>query len=428
MSQRLPWVVKYRPKRLEDFVDQEEAKKKFLEWLESWRAGRAEKKAALLYGPPGTGKSSLVEAVANTYGLELYEMNASDFRRKSDIERLARVAASTSSLTARGKLIFLDEVDGMNPRADLGGVEAILSLIEASKHPVVMAANDAFNPGIRPLRDAALLVEFKRLRETDVVALLSRICSSERVQCDQEALKEIAKRSEGDLRSAINDLEAVAEAYGRVTLDLVKQVSTYRNREHPPFEVLRRLFNARYIFQAREAVGSANIDNDTLMVWINEHIPTYYQTPEEISRAYEALSRADVYRGRIVKTGSWDFLSYAVDMMGPAVAFARKTYSGKWVAFRYPERFRLMSETKKSREVREAIAAALAPRLATSKRTVISDVLPYLRVIFANNPKMAAGIAKAYGMTEEMVKWLAGDRAGEVLAALRKKAPRAKRS
>ena len=312
MSENLPWVIKYRPRTLEEFVDQEEARKTFIAWYEQWKAGRPEKKAVLLHGPAGTGKSSFVQAFANSYNLELYEMNASDYRRKSDIDRLVRVAASTGSLSGRGKLIFLDEVDGLNPKSDEGGVEAILQLIEVSKHPVVMAANDAYSPNIRSLRDVSLLIEFKRLRETAIVQALSRICEKEGIHCEQDGLKEIARRSEGDLRSAINDLQAIAEAYGRVTLELAKALSAYRNREYAPFEALRRIFNAKYIFQARDAISSANIDYDTLKIWINEHIPTYYDTPEEVSRAYEALSRADVYLGRIIKSGSWDLLAYAM--------------------------------------------------------------------------------------------------------------------
>ncbi len=126
--------------------------------------------------------------------------------------------------------------------------------------------------------------------------------------------------------------------------------------------------------------------------------------------------------GRIIKSGSWDLLSYAMEMMGPGVAYARKAYSGKFKAFKYPERFRLLSETKKARELRDSIAEALARRLLTSKATVKSDVIPYLKVIFTSNPKMAAGIAKAYGLSEDMVKFLAGSKASEVMSYLKKPA------
>ncbi len=413
---RIPWIIKYRPKRIAEVIGQEKAKTQFVEWLQSWLKGRPSKKAVLLYGPAGCGKTSLVEAAAREYGLEIVEMNASDFRRKKDIERIATTAARMRSLFARGKIILLDEVDGISGVADKGAIDAILHLIETSRYPIVMTANNPWSPMLRPLREAVLMIPFRRLTDRQVITVLKRICQAERIECEDDALKEIAKRSEGDLRSAINDLQAIAEGYGRVTVNLVRMLSAYRNREYAPFEALLKLFNAKYLFQAKAAVTQANIDYETMMIWINEHIPTYYEDPEEVSRAYDALSRADVYIGRIKRSGAWDLLSYVFDFMGPGVAFARKKYKYRWKKFTSPQRLQELAKTKRSREVREGIARALAPRLATSRRTVKRDVIPYLRVIFTNNPKYAARIALAYDLTEEMVKWLAGDRADEVLA------------
>ncbi len=415
MARRIPWIIKYRPKKIEEVVNQKNAKEKFVEWLESWLKGRPSKKAALLYGPAGCGKTSLVEAAAKEYGLELVEMNASDFRRRQDIERIAKVAATMRSLFSKGKIILLDEVDGISGKADFGAVDAILYLLEVTRYPVVMTANDPWSQSLRPLRDASLMISFKRLTEREVLIVLKRICGYEKLECEEEALKEIAKRSEGDLRSAINDLQGVAEGYGKVTLSLVKTLTTYRDREYAPYEALHKMFNARYIFQAKSAITSTNIDYDTMALWINEHIPTYYNDPEEIMRAYEALSRADVYRGRIVKTGSWDLLSYVFDMMGPGVAFARKTYKFRWKAYRSPARLQLLAKTKKSREVLNRIASIIAKRLLVSRATAKSEIVPFLRIIFMNNPRIAAKIAIEYRFDEEMIKLLAGPKSGEVL-------------
>lgn len=420
MPRRIPWIIKYRPKKIADVVNQDSAKKQFIQWLESWLKGKPSKKAALLYGPAGCGKTSLVEAAANEYGLEIVEMNASDFRRRQDIERIAKTAAFMRSLFARGKIILLDEVDGISGTADRGAIDAILHLLEITRYPVVMTANNPWDQKLKPLRDASLMIAFKRLSERDVIIVLKRICQFEKLECEDAALREIARRSEGDLRSAINDLQAIAEGFGRVTLNWVRELSAYRTREYAPFEALQKMFNARYIFQAKSAISQANIDYETMMIWINEHIPTYYDDPEEIWRAYEALSRADVYMGRIRKSGSWDLLSYVFDMMGPGVAFARKIYRYKWKAFRSPKRLQLLAQTKRSREVREGIAMTLAPRLLTSRATIKRDVIPFLKIIFTHAPKYAAKIALGYGLTEEMIKWLAGPKSSEVLAYYRR--------
>ena len=415
----MPWVIKYRPKHLNEVVNQEEVKQKLTAWLKAWEEGKVEKKAILLHGPAGCGKTSLVEALAKTYKYQLFEMNASDSRRKADIERIAKLASQTSGLMGR-KIILLDEVDGLDPRADEGGVEALLEVIKNTRNPIIMTANNPYREHLRPLREIAEVIQMKKLSERDIITVLDKICRAENLTCDPVALREIAKRSEGDMRSAINDLEAAAALNKKVTIDTVKAVATYRNRVYAPWEALQKLFNATYIFQAREATTSTDLSHDEFITWINEHIPTYYETPEEVWRAYEALSRADVYLGRIVKSQNWDLLSYALEMMGPGVAFARTAYKYKWKPFKMPERIKLLAETRKSREYREALAEILAARLLTSKAIVKNDVIPYLRVIFTQNPAYAAKIAIGYKIPEELVKWLAGQKAREVLGYMKK--------
>lgn len=419
-SRRIPWIIKYRPKKINEIVDQDNAKSKFLQWLKTWIAGKPSKKAALLYGPAGCGKTSLVEAAANEYGFELVEMNASDFRRKQDIDRIAKVAATMRSLFSRGKIILLDEVDGISGKTDFGAIDAILYLLEVTKYPVVMTANDPWDQRLKPLRDVSEMIAFKRLNDRDVIQVLKKICQAEKLECEDTALREIARRSEGDLRSAINDLQGIAEGYGKVTYTLVKSLTTYRDREYAPFEALHKLFNAKYVFQAKQAISQTNIDYDTMAIWINEHIPTYYSDIEEIMRAYESLSRADVYRGRIIKSGSWDLLSYVFDMMGPGVAFARRIYKFRWKAYRSPARLQLLAQTKKARETLNNIAMILSKRLLISRATAKRDVIPFLRVIFISNPEKAAKIAIEYRFDENMIKLLAGPKTGEVLTYYKK--------
>ncbi len=421
-SKRLPWIIKYRPKRIDDVANQDEAKKLFRAWLESWLKGKPQKKAALLYGPPGTGKTSLVEAAAREYKLELIEMNASDFRRKEDIEKIAKVAATQSTLFgARGKIILLDEVDGISGTADRGGLDAILELINASRHPIVMTANDPWDQKLRPLRDAALMIPFNRLSKSVVVSVLRRICNAEKLQCEEEALEYIAERSEGDLRAAINDLQAIAEGTGRkVTLALARTMVHARYREYTPFEALRKLFTSKYAWQAKAAISSTNVDYDMMKQWINENIPYQYTDPEDIWRAYEALARADVYLGRIIKTQSWDLLSYVFDMMGAGVAMARRKSRWRWVKYQFPRKILMLAKTKEAREVRDAIARILASKLHISTAKARLDVMPYLQVIFRENPEYAARIALWLDLTDNMVKYLAGPRTNEVLAHLNK--------
>jgi len=277
VDKKIPWIVKYRPRRVEEVVDQDDAKRSLREWLGQWARGRVpERRAALLYGPPGVGKTSLVEALAREFDFEVLELNASDYRRKTDIERTVGVAAGKRPLFKKGLLILMDEVDGIDPRFDEGGVEALLEVVKSTSNPLVFTANDPWREQIRPLRELCLMVEFKELSEGAIVSLLQRICEGERLQCDKEALKLIAERSMGDARAAVNDLQAVAEGYGRVTVDVVRALIRGRDKSLNIWRTLNSIVYAKQAWMAKKAVTQSEVDYETLITWLSDNIPKKY--------------------------------------------------------------------------------------------------------------------------------------------------------
>ena len=420
MTRRLPWVIKYRPKRIDEVVNQDKAKQALIPWIEAWASGRKPaKRAALLYGPPGVGKTSLVEAIAREYGFQLVELNASDYRRDVDIKRIVGSAARKRPLYGRGLIILLDEIDGIAPREDAGGLKALLEVIKETENPIVMTANDPWKEQLRPLRDAVLLVEFRQLATGHIVRLLERICKAERLYCEKDALKYIAEKSMGDVRAAINDLEAVAEGYGKVTLSLVKALVRGRDKSIDLWRTLNSIYYAKYAWQAKKAVTSSEEDYETLLAWLNDNTHRKYKEPEDLYRAYDALSRASLFLARAKYRGHWSMLSYVFDLMGPGVAFARVKGQVARERFSYPERIKLMAQLRQVRETREALAGKLAERILASRATIKREVIPFLTAIFRNSrdPTVPARIALGYNMTREEVKLLAGARAEEILKA-----------
>jgi len=397
-------------------VDQEDAKNTIINWLK--RFPSVDKKAVLLHGPPGVGKTTLVECLAHDLRYDLIEMNASDFRRSKDINRVAIKSADKISLAGRGKLILLDEVDGIYEKVDAGSVEAILELIKNTKFPVIMTANDPWSNQLRELRENVLMIELKRLGKKEILEILRKICSSEKIHCSDDALNYIYELSNGDLRSAINDLQSVAEGFGRVDLDLAKAILRRRDRELDPFETLRNIFGARYAWQAKITISQSNLDRDMLIQWLNENLPRQIQDPEDLWRAYDALAKATVYLSRIIRTGDWDLLSYAIDLMGPGVSFSIKNIEKdkwRWVKYNFPEKIRELSRTREQRELINSIASIIAAREHISRNKARTEVLPYLRIIFQNNPDEAAKIVLGLGLSDNMVKLLAPEKSGEIL-------------
>ncbi len=417
---RLPWIMKYRPRRIDDVVNQDQAKKKLVPWILEWlESGPPAVRAALLYGPAGVGKTSLVESIAREYNLELVEMNASDFRRRSDIESRLAPLIRRRPLFKRGILILLDEVDGMAGKEDWGGVEAILELIPKTRNPIVMTANDPWKDRLRPLRNAVMMVEFRPLTPRNIIIVLKKICAAERLHCEDDALKFIAERADGDLRAAINDLESIGTVYGRVTYDLVRELLAMRAKTIDLFKTLNRIFYAKYAWAARNAVTSSEEDYERLMAWLNDNVPRKYDNIEDIYRAFEALSRADIMLSRAKFRGHWTLLSYVFDYLGAGIAFARRHQHAR-ARYQYPEKIKLMGASKARRERRDNLARHIAKVTHSSRRMVLQDDLPFLSVIFryAEDPRIPARLALGMELNREMVDYLAGSKAKKIIAVM----------
>jgi replication factor C large subunit len=401
------WTVKYKPKTLKDVVGNAEAIQNFVNWVKSWQKGAPKKRAAFLYGPPGIGKTVSVEALANDFQMELVEKNASDYRTEEAIKRFAGLASQYGSLFGGRRIILLDELDGLTGTADKGGVKAITDIVKTAQCPIVLIANNAYDPRFSNLRSYCLLIEFKKPPASDVLKHLKRICLSEDIDVEENALKFIAQRSEGDVRSAVNDLQALAQGKKRLTYEDVSWLG-YRDRQEVIFTVLRMIIYGKTCEGARRAVDMADVDLDMLFEWIYENVPAHLSDPHDLARAMNALSLADVYRGRIRSTQDWSFIRYVIDFMTAGVAMARvNTKASGWVPFRFPQRIQMLSRSKAERGMQLEIGYKIKRRCHISAVRASKEILPYLRIIFKNNAEMAAGLAKWLDLDTEMIEYLA---------------------
>lgn len=404
-SPPVPWTIKYKPRSLSEVIGNEEAKKKIVEWLRSWEKGIPEKRALFIYGPPGVGKTATVEALANDFNLEIIMTDASTYRTEETVRRFAGRASQLGSLFGKKKIIVFDEVDGITGTADTGGLSEIIRVIERTMVPVILIANDAWDPRFAPLRNLSLLVEFKRLSVTEVMKHLARICSREGIVAEEKALRFIAERSSGDVRSAVLDLQALAQGKERLTYEDVSWLAM-RDRKEEIFNVLKMIFYAKSANSAKMAVNMADLDLDMLLEWIYENIPYHIKNPSELAAAMDAISRADMYRGMLKETGDYTFLRYVIDWMTAGVAFSWSRKASGWVPFRFPERIKTASITKEEREKLEEIGKRIGKKCHLSSSRAIVEVLPYLTIILQNNPKIGKRIARWLNLTDEMVSFI----------------------
>ncbi|HMK95402.1 MAG TPA: replication factor C large subunit [Candidatus Limnocylindrales bacterium] len=382
MQNDLLWVEKYRPKKMEDIVGNEEAKATFVEWLKGKHKGKA-KKAVLLYGPPGVGKTALVNAAAKETGFTIIEMNASDTRSEKAINAIAKPATSYVALDAfskqsKGNLLFLDEVDGIAGNEDRGGVGAIIQIVENSQVPVIMAANDPDIDRLRPLKKVSVLIRFQPIRIPLLITLLQKICLSEHVKAEFEALERIAQNSRGDVRSAINDLQSLSGENHVLTLQDTIGLNS-RNKDISIDETLRGFFSAKSIVEASNVLSRSSIDYDEFLMSVSDNLPKRYRDPAELAAAYDFVSQADVFRGRI-GTENWHLLKYFYNELSEAAAVAPESYQ-PFEFITPPIRIITLFWTKGKRSMLDTVCAKIGAQCHISRESAKRDFVPYIRVM-----------------------------------------------
>ncbi len=403
------WVVKHKPISLKDVVGNGKAIQKIVNWVESWNDGIPKKRAAFLYGPPGVGKTVTVEALANDFRMELVEKNASDHRTQKAVKHFAGLASQYAPMFGGRRIVLLDELDGLTGSADRGGVRAITEIVKTSRCPVVLIANRAYDPRFSTLRRYCLLIKFEKPQVSQVMIHLKRICLNESIQADENALKFVAQRSGGDVRSAVNDLQALAQGKKRLTYEDVAWLG-YRDRQEEIFTVLRMIIYGKTCVGAKRAVDMADVDLDMLFEWVYENVPSHFTHPHDLAEAMDALSMSDVYRGRILSTQDWSLMRYVIDYMTAGVAMARKeTKTHGWIPFRFPSRIQMLSRSRAERAMKLKIGQKIKRKCHISAVRALRHILPYLMTIFRNNTEIAAGLSKWFDLESDMIEYLAGN-------------------
>jgi len=388
MSNNLPWSEKHRPKSFSDLVGNPETVKALQDWVKSWILGPPSMRAALLIGPPGTGKTASVGALSNDLDMELVEFNSSDKRNKDNIETLVWRAASQQTLDGRHRIILLDEVDGLSGTSDRGGVGAILKVIKAAVHPIIMTANDPTSPRLKDLMKVCQVFIFRQIESDDMATVLKRVLSENRESVPEDILEDIIENAEGDLRAAVSDLESQVRS-GLTSLTAKAPRDVRRGTE----ETLRHLFATTDSKVARKILSESELAHDSLILWLEENLHLHLLAPKELDKGFEGLSLADVVLGRIMRDQNWKLLAYFYDFLAKGVVLSRTETPFRRVDYSQPTWPLFVWQGNRKRDKQSAILSSLASLAGVSKRRVRQTYLDTIQEIIKVNPQTLSEFA-----------------------------------
>ena len=141
---------------------------------------------------------------------------------------------------------------------------------------------------------------------------------------------------------------------------------------------------------------------DEILLWIDENLPLEYKE-EELAVAYDALSKFDVFRGRIRRRQHWRFMVYQRFLLSVGIGLAKKGKNKGYSSYKRSKRILKLYLAKMRFAKRNSIAEKLSKKMHISKKKTIKEVLPYMPFILRDK-----GFKTNLGLEEDELKVLSG--------------------
>ncbi|MBI5332444.1 MAG: Flp pilus assembly complex ATPase component TadA [Candidatus Aenigmarchaeota archaeon] len=273
-------LEKYKPVRIEEMVNKAAA----MELKDLLRV----KKPFIITGPAGSGKTLALNILAKEMNYEIIHL-VDDMLKTPEI-------AKQRSIFYKGK-IFIIELDSLRT------LERLDDFAKQSAFPIVLSANDIYQKRYFELRKKHKLVKFRKVSDIYLMNIVKKICLRESIPCSDMALGNLVSLYNGDIRAVLIALECL-RAEG-ITPSSIKNLEECKFLN--VFDVLLEVYNG----ELRHAIRLlSNMDQD-IEPWIEENI-----IDGKSIAANELLAKADLFKTRIERTGSWSLQKYYFDMLG----------------------------------------------------------------------------------------------------------------
>lgn len=404
----LPWFLKYKIEKLQDLIQTSEIKQ-ITEFITKFKKGNG----ILLYGRAGCGKTTTLNLIGKHFGYEIYELNASDNRNKKSIDQSLGDVIKQKSLFGKNKFILIDEIDGIAGREDRGGVGEIAKIIKESPYPIVCTANDGESEKIKSLKKTCKFINFENNAKEILLGIAHKIFKTEKIKYEEKDLAQfIEKRDSIDIRGFINDLQANTISSKFVTDEETLEIRDYKKKIE---QLLDRIYFS-YPEDSYKGSFNSDINLDDLFLYLEENCPNIY-TKKALIEAFNEISKADVFRGRIIRWQHWRFLVYINFYLTFGISASKTTPKRmpykknqrilkKWIYSNKFNSLRKRTKAEKKKDMPQSFIEKLAKFYGCSAERCRKRDLYYFAIQYKNSPEFQKEMDNQFKIDEKTKKGL----------------------
>ncbi len=296
----LPWIEKYRPEKLSDVVGQ----KNITTRLESYVKNNTMPNL-MFSGPAGVGKTSCAVALAKglfkeSFSQNFLELNASDERGIDVVRETIKDFARTLAFDSGFKIIFLDESDALTNDAQ----QALRRTMEKYSRTCRFILSCNYSSKIlEPIQSRCVVYRFNHLSAKDVEGKIKSVAEKEKVEIDSKAIEAIVYVSEGDLRKAVNVLQAASSLGEKVTEKIIYDVSS-RARPEEVKQMIQLALAGKFL-EARAALDKLmyehGMSGEDVIVQLHRELVGMDEKEVSGNQKIELLDKVGEYNFRLVE-------------------------------------------------------------------------------------------------------------------------------
>lgn len=284
------YTIKYHPKNLDEYFRYHDGQdRKIKSVLEKWV--KNPDRPLIIYSSPGTGKTALVYALANTYNMNVYEINSSNLN-EIDLDRISRY-----DLFGRRILILVDDIDAIleTSRFDINKIFDL-------KLPTILTANDIWSLKMKDIRNMIaaksiyeLELKFSKITYRNII---KSVINREGIDISDQEIDMIIDLNYPDIRAGINDLEI--------------KIGTSRDRFTNIFQILNTILTTkpRMLDVKNYLEKNLLIDDYKNLIPFLEWNLIYRYSGDELRKAYMYLAQSDLFFTYATVNRKWNIFTY----------------------------------------------------------------------------------------------------------------------